>query len=207
MRVLVVGATGSVGVHVIEQSLAAGHTVTAFVRTPSKLTIAHPNLSVAQGDAIGKGPELEEAVRGQDAVVVVLGAGLRGRVRAEGTQRVIEAMNRTGVRRLVAQSTLGAGDSFQNLNLKWRFVFRVPLRQAMADHELQEEYVRKSGLEWTIVRPAAFTDGPQTGSYQHGFSSSKGGLQLTVSRADVADFLLRQLDDDAYLQKTVSLSD
>jgi uncharacterized protein YbjT (DUF2867 family) len=85
-------------------------------------------------------------------------------------------------------------------------MFGLLLRQAYADHVLQEEYVMKSDLDWTIIRPAAFTDGPRTGVYQHGFSGAAEGLTLKISSADVADFLLWQLAEDTYLHKTPGLS-
>jgi putative NADH-flavin reductase len=81
-------------------------------------------------------------------------------------------------------------------------MFGMLLRKAYADHELQESYVRNSNLQWTITRPAAFTDGPRTGNYRHGFSADAKGLTLKISRADVADFLLKQLSDLSYLRKT-----
>ena len=103
-------------------------------------------------------------------------------------------------------STLGAGESFENLNWLWRFIFRVPLRRAMADHLEQERHVRDSGLQWTIVRPAAFTDGEKTEQYRHGFTAQAEGLTLKISRADVADFMIRQLRSLDYLRKTPALS-
>lgn len=206
MKILIFGATGTIGSHLVSQALAAGHGVTAFVRTPSKLTVSHPNLSIVQGDVLTDQDRVADAVAGQDAVFVALGAGLKGRVRSEGTRNIISAMQHAGVRRLICQTTIGAGESFGNLNLKWKFVFRVPLRRALADHELQEEYVLRSELAWTIVRPAAFTDGPKTSSYKHGFPSTEKNLALKISRADVAQFMLKQLEDDTYMLKSVSLS-
>ncbi len=206
MKSLIFGATGTLGIHILNQSLAAGHTVTAFVRTPSKLTVEHANLNIVQGDVLRDADKVASAVAGQDAVLVALGAGLKGRVRSEGTGNIVAAMEHAGVCRLICQTTLGAGDSFGNLSLKWRFVFRVPLRWALLDHQRQEEWVRQSKLDWTIVRPAAFTDGPVTNRYKHGFPASEQNLALSISRADVAHFMLRQLEDDSYHSQIVSLS-
>ena len=116
-------------------------------------------------------------------------------------------MEETGVRRLVCQTTLGAGESTGNLNLFWKHVmFGFLLRSAFADHEQQEAHVRRSDLDWTIVRPAAFTDGGRTGEYRYGFPSSKKGLGLKISRVDVAEFMLDQLTDGAYLRQAPGLS-
>ncbi|CAN5714314.1 hypothetical protein BH24ACT20_BH24ACT20_17460 [soil metagenome] len=116
-------------------------------------------------------------------------------------------MEKAGVRRLICQTTLGVGDSQDNLNFFWKYVmFGGLLRQAYADHALQENYVRESRLDWTIVRPAAFTDGERTGEYRHGFSATDKSLKLKISRADVADFVLKQLTSDRYLYSSPGLS-
>ena len=85
-------------------------------------------------------------------------------------------------------------------------MFRGLLRQTYADHVGQEDYVRQSRLDWTIVRPGAFRDGKRTGKYRHGFSGTDKTTKLKISRADVADFMLKQLTDDTYLHKTPGLS-
>jgi putative NADH-flavin reductase len=206
MKVLVFGATGSVGRHVVEQGLARGHEVTAFVRDPSGLEVTHEGLAVFRGDVLDAS-SVERAVRGQEAVLCSIGAGRKGGVRSEGTLNVVRAMEGAGVRRLVCQTTLGVGESSGNLDFFWKHVmFGFLLRGAFADHEQQEAHVRRSDLDWTIVRPAAFTDGGRTGEYRHGFPPSKKGLGLKISRADVADFMLDQLTDDVYLRQAPGLS-
>jgi len=86
-------------------------------------------------------------------------------------------------------------------------MFGLLLRPAMADHQLQEDHIRASDVDWTIVRPAAFTDGPLTGAYRHGFKgTSREGLALKISRADVAHFMLQQLNSDIYLHQAPGLS-
>lgn len=147
------------------------------------------------------------AVKGQDAVIVVLGAGRKGGVRAPGTANVIAASQRHGDRRLVCQSTLGAGDSVTNPNFFWKHVmFGALLRPGYADHQEQERRVRASGLDWTIVRPAAFTDGPACSGYVHGFGPDARDRALDISRADVARFLRDQVESHAYLHATPGLS-
>ena len=150
---------------------------------------------------------VERAVSGHDAVLCSLGAGLKGKVRSEGTRNIIRAMENAGVRRLICQSTLGVGDSRGNLNAYWKTImFGLLLRRAYADHVSQETYVMQSCLDWIIVRPAAFTDGNRTGEYRHGFPGTDKTTTLKISRADVADFMLKQLVDDTYLHKTPGLS-
>jgi putative NADH-flavin reductase len=206
MNLLIFGATGSIGRQLVEQALNQGHVATAFVRDPAKLTIQHPNLKIVQGD-VTNATSVEQAMQGQEAVLCALGAGRKGQVRSEGTKHILRAMEKAGIRRFVCETTLGAGDSRGNLNFFWKYImFGMLLREAYADHEVQEQYIRQSRLDWTIVRPGAFTDGPLTGSYQHGFSGTDKSIRLKISRADVADFMLKQLSDSHYLRKTPGLS-
>ncbi|MBK4728450.1 SDR family oxidoreductase [Oxynema sp. CENA135] len=208
MKLIIFGATGTVGRQVVEQALTQGHLVTAFARNPHRLEIEHPQLSRVRGDVM-EFSVVKQAIQGQDAVVCVLGSGkkLTGTVRSRGTQQIIRAMEATGVRRLICQSTLGAGDSWGSLNFYWKYImFGLILRDVFADHEKQEHYVRQSQLDWTIVRPGAFLDGERTGRYRHGFPGTDRSSQLKISRADIADFILKQLADNTYLHQAPSLS-
>lgn len=211
MTLAILGATGSVGRHVVSQALERGHAVSALVRSPDKLRDQHPDTDASQvaaieGDALDP-DAVARTVRGSDAVVVTLGAGRSGRVRAEGTRNAVGAMQAHGVQRLVVQSTLGTGESWDNLNWFWKWVmFRGLLRPAFADHEEQERVVRASGLAWTIIRPGAFTDGPLTGQYRHGFARDDRSITLKISRADVAHFVLGQIADDTYVRRCPGLS-
>ncbi|MBD2754160.1 NAD(P)-dependent oxidoreductase [Spirosoma validum] len=207
MKLLIFGSTGSIGRQLVEQALAQGHTVTAFTR---RLTVpefsSHPGLILFQGDVLDF-TSVKEAVKDQDVVLCALGAGRKGGTRSEGTQNIIRAMKAVGTKRFICQTTLGVGDSEGNLNVFWKYImFGLLLKQAFVDHEIQEKYIQQSSLDWIIVRPAAFTDGERTGTYRHGFDGSAEGLTLKISRADVADFMLKQLTDDTYLHKTPGLS-
>jgi putative NADH-flavin reductase len=205
MKVIVFGATGTVGTLVVEQALQEGHEVTAFTRNPARMPQRHERLQVAQGDVTDL-DAVQRAVSEHDAVIVTLGGGRKGNVRADGTRTIIEAMERAGVRRLICQSTLGVGDSRGNLNFLWKYVmFGLLLRAAYDDHVRQEEFVKRSDLDWTIVRPSAFTDGPRTGRYERGFGTDRK-TKLKISRADVADFLVAQLTDTTYMHRTPAIS-
>ena len=206
MNVLIFGATGTTGREVVKRALELGHAVTAFARNPAKVESEHANLRVAQGDVMDVA-SVESAVRGHEAVLCSLGAGARGKVRAEGTQNIVRAMEKADVRRLVCQSTLGVGDSRGNLNALWKYLmFGLLLRRAFADHVLQEKHVKQSRLDWTIVRPGALTGGGRIGKYRHGFAGTDKSTALKISSADVADFMVSQLNDDLYLHRTPGLS-
>jgi putative NADH-flavin reductase len=206
MEILVFGSTGSIGRQLLEQALAQEHAVTAFARDPAKLDIKHANLKIVQGNVM-EFASIEKAVQGQQAVLCSIGAGRKGTVRSEGTRHIVHAMANAGVRRFICQTTLGVGNSWGNLSFFWKYLMSgVVLRDAFADHEAQESYVKQSRLDWTIVRQGSFTNGKATGKYRHGFPSTEKAIKLKISRADVADFMLKQLSDDTYLHKTPGLS-
>jgi putative NADH-flavin reductase len=208
MKLLIFGATRGTGYELIEQALGRGHQVTAFARDPGKIEIRHENLEVIQGDVLDPG-SVERAVKGMEVVLSAIGAppSSKDPVRSEGTRNIVRAMERFGVRRFISLSTHGVGDTRGTLPPLYKYIL-VPifLRRVFADHEVQENYIRESHLDWTIVRPTALTDGRRTGSYRHGFSAAERNLKNKISRADVADFMLAQLSGNAYLRKTPALS-
>lgn len=206
MKLIIFGATGSLGRHLVRQALDRGHQVTAFSRDPAALDVAHPGLTRRAGD-VRDPRSVDDAVAGHDAVVFALGAGRKGALRSLGTRHVIAAMRRHGVGRLVAVSTLGTGDSRGLLDFFWRRVmFGLLLRDAYADHVAQEAAIRESGLDWIIVRPGAYTDGPATGDYWHGHPRDAKPVALKIARADLASFLLDQLTSDQYLNQAPIVS-
>lgn len=208
MRVIVFGATGSVGRHVVELALREGHQVTAFARRPEKLGISNPNLELSAGDALDQ-TAVTKAIHGHDAVIITLGAGMSRKsvIRSKGTATIIQGMRDNGVRRLICQSTLGAHESWSNLNFFWkRIMFGILLRPVFLDHELQETLVRQSNLDWTIVRPSAFTDEPGSGLFKEAIKPGEQNLTLKISRQDVAAFLNRQLTQTDYCHQAVGIS-
>ena len=208
MKVIVFGATGSIGKIAVGKLLEEGHEVTAFARSPEKIGFSHNKLTLFKGDAFSA-EQVATAILGQDAAVVTLGAGAsrKNKIRSEGTLNIIQGMHQHGVKRLVIQSTLGAGETWTNLNFFWkRIMFGLLLKPAFQDHELQEKLVVASGLDWTIVRPSAFEDGAATGKYKVDFAPSLRKLSLKIARSDVAHFLTKQIADHRYINRAVSIS-
>ncbi|GAB3796920.1 NAD(P)H-binding protein [Spirosoma humi] len=208
MQLLVVGATGGTGRQVVEQALQAGHFVTAFVRDPAKLSIQHPNLTLLTGDVL-KPETVLPAVRRQDVVICSLGSrpGQSDRAVAEGTRNLIAAMRRAAVQKLFVVSSLGVGTSYEEASLPSKLIIKTLLSGVMAEKEKQEQAVRESELDWTIVRPTSLTNGPITGHYRIGEHLPFSRFDFPrISRADVAAFLLGQLDKDTYRQKAITLT-
>jgi len=205
-NIIVFGATGSVGKELVSQAISAGNQVSAFTRSAAKVAFEHPDLSVIEGDVLDAN-QVRDAIVGHDAVLCTLGAGRHGYVRETATRNIVAGMQANKVERFICQSTLGAGDSVGNLNFFWKYImFGTILRPVLIDHNKQENAVTNSDLHWTIVRPAAFTDGALTGNYQHGFSSNEKNLTFKISRSDVADFMLKQIACDSVGGKTIGLS-
>jgi len=208
MKLIILGSTGSTGRQVVTQALEQGHDVTAFARSPEKLDQKHEKLQVIKGDVLDFA-SVERAIQGQDVVLCTLGLPPmdKSNLRANGTKNIIRAMEKTGVKRFICQSSDGVGDSRDTLPFLMKYLI-VPfmLRRAFADHEIQENYIKESQLDWIIARPVALTDGEHTGSYQHGYTADNKTVTFKISRADTADFMLKQLADNRYLHRTPSLS-
>lgn len=207
MNIIVFGATGTVGSQIIKQALERGYNVTAFVRNPEKFPLSeNQNLKTYVGDVLNL-QDIKGALQNQDAVLCTLGDGKAGKIRAIGTKNIIEAMNDLGVKRLICQSSIGAGDSYENLNFMWKYImFGFLLKRVLPDHNIQEKYIQESNLDYTIVRPSALTNETITDSYKVGFPKDLKKLSLKINRADVADFMLCQLFTVDYIRKSVLIS-
>ena len=205
MKLAVFGATGGTGKQVVEQALAAGHTVTVLVRDPAKLAIINPALTVKRGNVL-EAEDVFNTVHGADAAVISLGntANNPDGVVAKGTANVVSAMQKSGVARLIVVTSLGVGESKDQVPFAFKALIATVLRKAMQDKEEQEKIVKASALDWTIVRPGGLTDGPRTGNYRYGIDPKLSAGQ--VSRADVAEFILKELTDTQFLRKAPAIT-
>ncbi len=205
MKIAVFGATGGTGVQVVRQALDQGLSVVALARTPSKL--AHNSeLQVVQGNVLDPAA-VEEVVDGTDAVLSCLGRRPfhdEGVV-VEGTRNIVSAMKKHGVRRIIVESAYCAGNSRQLGSFGMRLVTGTLLHWAYKEKEIMEPELMASGLDWVIVRPPALRDGSRLGHYRVG-EDLRLGLGSWINRADVADFMLKQLSSDAWLRKTPTIS-
>jgi len=207
MRVAAFGATGGTGRNVVEQGLSRGLEITAFVHKTPGFDRPVPHMSVANGDVLNPG-DVEKAVENQDAVVSTLGVPRDSHqpVVSEGTRNIISAMKKFGVERLIVESAHGAGDSALEMPLFIRLVVRgVLLKNQFDDKDQMERLVRESDLKWTVVRPARLTDGPATGKFRAGERIAHG-MPPSVSRADVARFMLDQLESTEYVRRMPTIT-
>jgi putative NADH-flavin reductase len=208
MNVLVIGGTRGLGRAVVTAAHGAGHTLTAMARHAADFSEATTGIRLVLGDA-ADATDIDRAVAGQHAVVWTVGVPATLRpvdVRSRGTQFLLDAMARHGVRRLVCVTGVGAGDDRGKRGFLHERVLKPLLRKSIdADRHRQETQVRGSGVDWTIVQPAALTSGPATGLYQTLTDAAPGAFKR-ISRADVADFIVANLAAPDYVHATVVLA-
>ena len=207
-KLLVLGATGGTGREVVAQALGRGHAVTVLVRDPVRLGDHASRVSVVVGSLPDDTAALAEALRGQDAVISALGIGTS--FRSHGliglTMPVlIAAMQACGVSRIVVCSAAGVGDTLRSHSTLGRVFARTLLRDIFADKKVGEDALRASALEWTIAYPTLLTNGPRTGNYRAAERMTLHGAP-SISRADVADFLVRQVGDHANVRRGVIIT-
>jgi putative NADH-flavin reductase len=209
MKIAILGASQGTGAEAVKIALSRGHDVTAFARSPEKLTLDHPKLTRQKGD-FHRRDSVEEAVRGQDAVLITASAtrmkGFRENPNyfSQGTGYAIEAMKAHGVRRLVVLSAIGTGESRKLMGfLLDKLVISFLLKAPFEDHERQERLVRDSGLDWVIARPGRLTNGP--GRKKYIVKAEIAPVPSSISRADVADFLVTAAEVDTWVRKAVQL--
>ena len=220
MRLTIIAATGGIGRHLVAQAIAEGHEVTAVARNPRDLP---SGIRVLRVDLAAADPTaLKEAVAGADGVLSALGPRPLTEVGIAscGTRSIVEAMRSADARRLlvVSAAPIGVvpspdrpspprhdpGDGFVMRHVMSPLVRRV-FRAGYADLAVMEDVVRDSGLDWTVVRPPRLTDRPRTGRYRtaYGQNLRRG---LLVSRADVADLMLRLLDRPESVRQIVGVA-
>jgi putative NADH-flavin reductase len=211
MKMTVFGATGRIGGDVVRQALATGHNVTAVVRDPARFEVSHEALEVATVPGLTDPDVLRPALEGSEAAIS--GVGPRGRkdgpVASTATRGILGAMKVTGVRRFEAVSAVPVGpvpegESFVNRRILLPFISAFA-RDVYADLAEMEDEIRRSATEWTIVRPPRLVNKPLTGKYRTvvGGNVPRG---YSISRADVADAMLKMLSDPATFGQAVGIA-
>ena len=208
MKLLIIGAAGKTGSALVEQALARGHQVTALVHERDKYN-APAGVEVFAGDAQNPS-KVEQAIQGQDAVLDALGGHfpwINSSLETNGAKAVIEAMRRSGVRRLLVISTIGEGDSMRNVHGWYGHLFMTTLlRGVMKDKAGMEAAVESADdLDWTIVRPAGLHDTDAKGDI-HIVTPESGEKVRFIARADVATFMLDEVTGNQYLHQAVGIA-
>ena len=205
---LVIGASRGVGLETVKRALGDGHRVRALARSAASIAVDQPELKKIQGDALDTAT-VTSAVAGVDAVINALGATKDLQALFSGTtlfskatRILIDAMRALDVKRLLAVTGLGAGDSRGHGGFLYdAIVFPLALKRVYDDKDVQEQMIKASGLDWTIVRPGLLTNGPATGRAR-ALVDPKDWRAGSVSRRDVAEFLVREAFERRFVGKT-----
>lgn len=207
MNILIFGASGHTGQELVAQALSDSHNVTAFVRTPGKLTITHERLKVIEGN-VKDYNTVENAIKNQEAVLSTLGVSKQLKndpIVIEGIKNIIKAMEQVNVRRFIYLSFLAVGDGRKDAGFVIKNIISRIVHNEITDHEEKERLINSSSLEFTIVRPPKLTNGLKKGLYRSGEIIKAKSILPTMSRSDVADFMLKQLTDKTFLRKAVRI--
>ena len=209
--ILVIGTSRGIGLETVKQALDAGHEVRALARSAETIAIEHRALTKIAADATDQ-QALENALQGVEVVMQTLGVKAGPSMVcqsvdlfSEATRALLSAMRQAGVKRLIAVTGFGAGDSRGRGGLLHKLGFNLFLRRAYDDKDVQEKLIRESGLDWTILRPVILYNGARTGNY-HVLTDPRRWRVGFISRANVADCLIRQIDDDRYIGATPVLT-
>ena len=204
MKLLVIGATGGTGRHVVSEALNNGHEVTVLVRDPNRLGADKDRVRVVAGSLPDAAP-LTDAMRGQSAVISALGVGTSFKpdgLIARSVPVILRTMTQEGVKRLVFTSAYGVGDTIRDVPAIPRVFMKTLLRDVYADKVAGDNQIRQSPLDWTLVHPTTLSNGPKTGNWRAGERLALKGFPK-IARADVAAFLVQQLTDPASLRKSL----
>jgi putative NADH-flavin reductase len=200
-KLLVIGASRGIGLETVKAALAAGHSVPALARSAARIPIKNAVLDKVSGDALDS-ETVRNALQDVDVVIQTLGVDIAPRaiferttLFSQSTRILVDVMKAAGVKRLITVTGLGAGDSRGHGGLLYdAVIFPLFLKRVYDDKDVQEWIIRSSGLDWTIVRPGLLTNNPATGRYRV-LTVPQDWRFGSISRADVADFLVRQVDD------------
>jgi putative NADH-flavin reductase len=207
-KLLVIGASRGIGLETVKAALLAGHSVRALARWAASIPIQNVALDKVSGNALDS-DTIRNALKDVDVVVQTLGVDISPRaifepttLFSQSTRKLVDAMKAAGVKRLIAVTGLGAGDSRGHGGFLYdTLAFPLLLKRVYDDKDVQEWIIKSSGLDWTIARPGLLTNSPATGQYRV-LTAPNDWRFGTISRADVADFLVQQMDDRALIGTT-----
>lgn len=207
MNILIFGASGRTGQELVKQALSEGHIVTAFVRTPGKLNVSHERLRIIEGN-VSEYKAVENAMQNQDAVLSTLGVSKQLKTDPlviEGISNIIKAMELFGIRRFIYLSFLAVGKGRNDAGFIIKNIISRIVKEEIEDHTKKEILINSSSLDYTIVQPPKLTNGKKKNQYRSGEIIKANSILPSMSRADVADFMIKQLNDKTYFKKSVRI--
>ncbi len=207
-RILVMGASKGIGLETVRKAINSRYLVRAFARSAYEIRIDHPELERFRGNALNH-DDVDKALTDVDVVVQTLGVGFRElfapvSLFSEASKLLLSAMKNRGVKRLICITGFGAGDSSRSISALQRLPFEAVFGRAYADKTIQEQLIKSSELDWTIVRPGVLTGNLCAGKYQ-AFDQPNDWRNGIIARSDVADFCIKQIENPASFHKAYVL--
>ena len=208
MKILIIGATRGIGKALLETALENKFDITVLARIPEKITVSHPQLRVVKGDVL-ESESLRAVANGQDAICSCIGVPITFKpvdLFSKAARNILVTVKQNPGQKYIAVTGIGAGESKGHGGFLYDKIFKpLLLKNIYADKDREEELIKGSGVDWMIVRPASLTNGKLTGKY-HIFNDLKGVTAKRISRLDVADFILKQLQNPTQFGKTPLLT-
>jgi putative NADH-flavin reductase len=209
MRITIFGATGATGRMLTQQALTKGYEVVAYARNPTKLDIEDEKLKIVRGE-LSNQSAIEESIKGSDAVISILGptGSSKGLPISKGMQNILQAIQKCNLKRIIATATPSAVDPYDTFDLKFKLavlMVKLFIPSAYQDIVKTAEAIWATDLDWTIVRLPLLNSKPKQGQLNAGYIG-QGKVNLHLSRGDLVDFLLSQIEDDTYIQKAPAIS-
>jgi len=204
MKIIIFGATGQTGLHLVKLALENGHEVTAFVRNNSKINIKNDRLNIVEGSILEKS-QVVDAIKNQDAVISCLGgdANNKSTILTDMIKVVVDAMKENNISRIAYIATAGIDNEMPGLLTK--MIISLLFKNVINDHKGAAEYIRSNDLDYTLARPLSLTDGDATGSYRATTAGiPKGGKN--ISRRDLAHFLLDSIENKKHIAQSIGLA-
>lgn len=209
MNILIIGANGGIGKNAVEIALQDGHNVTALVRDPANLVLTHKNLDVVKGD-IRQPETFEKYLKDKDAVISALGEKTDKPtiLYSEGAKNLLEAMKKAGIKRAYFISAAAIEISTAQpffIKLATKYIVQKLFGNGYADQRIMEKLIKQSDINWTIVRPPRLTDKPLTGNYRVAINIFLKNC-FSISRADVAHFMINNINNEATYRAIVEVA-
>lgn len=212
MKLLIFGATGFSGRAILQKALEANHDITILVRNRNSIDMQHHNLTIIEGNVLDRST-VHESMQNQEVIIQCLGIGGKGDGKpntfvSDATSIILEEMKKSNVKRIIAMSNVGAGDSksfkpwlFTRIILPY---FMKWLKVIIDDKNTMEQIIMRSDADWTIVRCPNIIDAPEKGKYTATLDGKQ--LRLSITLGDMANFMIEQITSDVYSGKTPSIS-
>ncbi len=209
MNILIIGATGPTGKHLVHRALEAGDHVTIMARRPEAVDDTLRNrVTILSGDATSR-VDVAKAMKGQDALCVTIGTGTglkANQLFSKAAHAIVDAAQQVGLRRVVWMSSFGVGETYRDASFVQKLMYSFILKDLYKDKAASEETLTGSNLDWTLVYPSALTNDPAKGQYTAAPHVAMRGMPR-ISRQDVANYMYAAIADKKLIRQRIVITD